>query len=492
MSKPKFDPNKPYDAASEKPPFDPNKSFETAGPDGERQKYSKLESFGMGAREGAALGFADELEGGAKALYHLTTNPTTNLSNVGDAYRSFRDAARNKYTQAREDNPYSYGTGNVAGGVASSVLPGMGLLKGAKGAAAIGAVAGLGGSNADLTKGEVGRATFDTALGGGLGYGVGKVADVLINPGEYADSLALKHLRPTPALRRELGKEGALDVAREARNAGAIKFATKAEDTALRLADAKDAVGEALGDIVGNANGKVDTQKVVDNITKKVSNPLRETAENQPIADMVEKKAAGLLKKYGGTMTPAQIEAEKSAVQKNINYLSTKTEMGARKAYGSALREAGEQAISDPNFVRTKEAYGNLKNALKMADRTGSLTDGGGLMGHITDVGIGTEAARELSHGNPIGLALGAARAATKGRLASAGSATLTALENLYKQNPALARKVVSDLAKRAQLNALPEYTSTQPITSQGLGLIQRGLKRVAGISNDDEDLAYR
>lgn len=134
------------------------------------EHYSPLQSAGLGAVQGASLGFADEAEGAAKALYNLPGNKKS----LPELYKEYRDIARNRYDAAQNENPKSYMAGNLTGGIATAVVPGLGELNLAK-AAGVGALSGLGSSKADLTEGNLKGAAIDTGVGAGIGaagYGV--------------------------------------------------------------------------------------------------------------------------------------------------------------------------------------------------------------------------------------------------------------------------------------------------------------------------------
>ena len=157
--------------------------------------YTGLEAGGMGLAQGATLDFADEIEGGVRALYDIATGPAE-LKDLLKTYQKRRDAARDRYKQAQADSPGAYMTGNIAGGVGSSFLPGGALLNATKGAklAAMagggakglakrvlagpvskgiqsGAVAGAGASEADLVEGDL--EGFSEDVGSGAAYGGG-------------------------------------------------------------------------------------------------------------------------------------------------------------------------------------------------------------------------------------------------------------------------------------------------------------------------------
>lgn len=133
------------------------------------EETGKLESLLRGMEQGATFGFGDEINAGLESAF-------TNKS-----YLDAREESRAAFDKAQADNPYTSLAGNLAGGLAVP-LPGateasvgrMALL-GAGG----GALAGLGTSEADLTKGEIGKAAGDVleggAIGGTIGAGLGAI-----------------------------------------------------------------------------------------------------------------------------------------------------------------------------------------------------------------------------------------------------------------------------------------------------------------------------
>jgi hypothetical protein len=143
-----------------------------------------------GAAQGATFGFADEIEGGLGAAGDVLMGRST-LENIMDSYRANRDASRQQYDIAAERSPTATTLGNIGGGILSGIatagLGGAGaaantagtlqkILNASKVGAAGGAVAGVGTSEGDLTKGELGRVAADTVdstlagavIGGGL------------------------------------------------------------------------------------------------------------------------------------------------------------------------------------------------------------------------------------------------------------------------------------------------------------------------------------
>lgn len=170
---------------------------------GERSKMepqtSGAEALGRGAVQGATLGFGDEIAAGAKSLginpkvaYGLAAampplavtyaqvqaakKLLTEREKVKPEYAAERDAIRAQNDLAREEHPKTYLGGQVGGGLATALVPGVApstLAKLALAGGAYGAGAGLGESTADLTEGDVKGAAADTAVGGVIGAAAG-------------------------------------------------------------------------------------------------------------------------------------------------------------------------------------------------------------------------------------------------------------------------------------------------------------------------------
>jgi hypothetical protein len=163
-----------------------------------RDLLSKSKAAGLGAGQGALMGFGDEAAGAVGAVAEKTAqalgSPAASDKSFVDMYREGRDYSRKMHDEARAEQPWTYGVSQVAGGVGGAA--GAGLLgnfelasRGAqavKQGTALGAVSGLGGSTDDLTQGDVGGAAVDTGVGAGLGAAtswlVPKAVDALKNP----------------------------------------------------------------------------------------------------------------------------------------------------------------------------------------------------------------------------------------------------------------------------------------------------------------------
>lgn len=130
-----------------------------------------------GLAQGVSFGFADELTGGAEALWEAANgDPRT----FGELYKAARDESRANYKTAEEANPKTYMAGQVGGAVGTALVPGLGGAGIAK-LAAQGAAQGLGSSEADLLEGDLAGAARDTAIGGGIGAATGAIGKGISN-----------------------------------------------------------------------------------------------------------------------------------------------------------------------------------------------------------------------------------------------------------------------------------------------------------------------
>lgn len=385
---------------------------------------------------------------------------------IGDKnYASDRNEVRLLNKETKAQYPVTSFLSNLAG---SAV--GIGKFKSLPIA---GGLVGLGESDADLTKGdpeENTQALRDTiwpALFGQALHNVGSNAAPALD--SIKTWLASRHIRLTPAIRRALGKAGADAAANEAIDSGAIKFGRKIDDTADNLKGLVDEVGAQKQSMVDAAQKTIDPREAATRLENEVLEPATKTAEgSRVIAPKLREKIAGFKDKFlpkqaeavvdvvddeaGKQMrifhppeapvvpiSAAQMESEKTLNQGLINYKANPGLMNkAEQDYARVLKEMGEGLVDDPNFIPVKQRYGNLKTAQLAAERTASLTDGGGLMGHLTDLGVGHVALEELMKANPKGMALLAARGLVKGRASSAG---------------AVSAKVIADMIRRGELD---------------------------------------
>ncbi|HYE58875.1 MAG TPA: hypothetical protein VD948_10225 [Rhodothermales bacterium] len=143
--------------------------------DDERPKQTSAAEASLRGGMQGAMPFIDEIAGGIKALAG-----NKDIRTLGSDYRRERDAERARTAVAEKEHEGVFRGSQVAGTVATAFVPGLGPVKnaamlaklgrtGANAAKAggLGALQGLGASEADLTKGDVVGAAKDTAIGAG-------------------------------------------------------------------------------------------------------------------------------------------------------------------------------------------------------------------------------------------------------------------------------------------------------------------------------------
>lgn len=233
-----------------------------------KEKPSVAESGLRGTAKGLLSGFADEAYGVVGAV----VNPTDSKKGLLDRYRDSRDYARRRDDKAQAANPKAFGAAEIGGGVTQAFVPGLGALgaagKGAKAgevtvkAAGMGAAAGLGLSEADVTKGQVAEALRDTAVGAGTGAATAGVARYA--GGKLAPS-ALKGTAERRATKAAIGNQGKVydemmakgnveKIGRDLLDEKVVRFGSGAKTIAKRASDAKKAAGEGIGEILDEAD----------------------------------------------------------------------------------------------------------------------------------------------------------------------------------------------------------------------------------------------
>lgn len=253
---------------------------------------TELESAARGAAQGASLGFADEIAGGLGAIptFAGKLGSADPLSGTLEKYREIRDRQRKADELAKQTNPTSYTAGNIGGAVASSFIPGLsgltaakagsGLMGAAQTGAKLGAIAGLGQSQADLTKGELSDAAGDVGSGAMLGGATGAATQGLMN--------ALSGLHPVNA----------------AKSLAKVAFNTPEEVTQAYI-DNPEAVKSALprfelaknfensiGDLKRNVTeGSQTARKALQDVNFRGSDIADEL---KPISDELAKRAEGV------------------------------------------------------------------------------------------------------------------------------------------------------------------------------------------------------
>ena len=284
-------------------------------------KNSEMESGLRGAAQGASFGFADELTGLGEALYNKVQG---NPGALKALYQRYRDESRGNYKQASEDNPLSFAGGEMAGGIGTLLIPGLGAAKGAQAigklamrGAAEGAAFGAGASEAD----NIGDLLKDTAISGGTGAGISGVLGgigKLASKGAGAAKKALAS-NPTEQIAKKVGNLG-FDVPEEftdqiLKHGDAFKgpksypeiqdkLVGAAKTLKSQLLQESDAAGKLL-----SSEGVVPTEQFTDGIESILrNNDIDKFVDTDKEASKFAYQIRDQLSSYGDDLSPTQIK----------------------------------------------------------------------------------------------------------------------------------------------------------------------------------------
>lgn len=273
------------------------------------EEPGRVMSFLRGAKQGATLGFGDEISGALESAFS------------DKSYTQARDEARANDKAAQGAHPWLYGAGGIAGGAASAFVPGLnvakagtaiagarGILAGAGTAAKIGAgfgaVSGLGSSDADLTQGEFGRAALHTGIGAVLGGATGGVLQGASNvvgreAGHRAANYASKELlaaqgESEAAFKQASKKLGTL-VAEEGKpvageSAGRAAAKSHVNEKALAVLQGPGAQNSTKGRVMGSDAGLAKVEKTLAGDRELRASIMDASESAKPALAVVEKR----------------------------------------------------------------------------------------------------------------------------------------------------------------------------------------------------------
>jgi hypothetical protein len=400
----------------------------------------KLESFGRGALQGQTFGFYDELTG-------LVESAITDKS-----YRQGRDESRAANRRAKDENPWSYGIGEVGGGVGGAALTGgAGLaakagLTGVKAAAALGAaegaLAGVGSAEGGIDD-SIKSALIGGVTGGALAGAAGKIF------GKYASGAERRAVRDTT---RELS-EGALPTqSRRFSDIGELGFEVLEPDKAFMRAaksrpeKAAEIAKDRLGDLAPQTKpiyqklnkevGWVPISHWENHFNDQIDRVRRNFGADDKIADALEEARDGFLAKaraeYGKNVKEIPHEDLRAYVTGLYKHKFRKLGTIAETENAELAAEAFDKAnsflkgrldmykVAKPELASDIENLSNLNRQIKAWAAAESLMDhkttrefwkrGGleaianGKMGQLAGVGA---VAGAVATGSPFGAAIG-------------------------------------------------------------------------------------
>jgi hypothetical protein len=328
-----------------------------------RPKVELGESVLRGAAQGASLGFSDELVGLGKGL----VGKVKGEGDFGDLYQRYRDEDRLRNKEAQLDNPKAFIVGNVAGGVATSLIPGVGFAKGASTAAnlgraaKLGAYVGAGTSEADLTKlgdgyevakKEVSQLGRDVATGAGIGFATQGAASVAgkglsaLKPSELnklADVKTLKAAGYMGGQLKNMSEAEKRSVAKILSEKGVVKAFDSLEDVAKKAAASKDEAGRAIGEALGAVDDLVSQAKnLVDN--GKIGNAMPAAAK--------ENLKAQIDRQFQFNMTRIGSRIKAELIEPNLENPLLKNELKKLSAVADDFASYGPKSMKTGNVIK--------------------------------------------------------------------------------------------------------------------------------------------
>lgn len=328
-------------------------------------KVNPIESAARGFANATTGGFADEIQaavknpkGALKSLGGVLGMDMSDDKDVG-AYQRARDDYRAADEESYEQNPWSHRVGNVAGmagaGFASSVPQTVGAA--ARMGAAQGAVQGVGGSNADLSKGEVGKTARDAVIGGSIGAGSGALGQYISNwaaqngPRDLAKKFAYA---ATGGKRRELnklGKKTADDIGGTLLDEGGIKF----------------------GDRTGGDTMKDRIQGIIDKYSQKESDLLNSIDGTESYGNLRSK----MLNEINDASSSAGVGNEKyrNALESELQNLEGRYAPTRNVETVVGGRPNATSTVKSPDAELTPQELLKLKNDYNQASRFDSVTE---------------------------------------------------------------------------------------------------------------------
>lgn len=404
MSKPRFDPSKPFEVAGgQKPRFDPSRPFEAAPepePEGDAAKAGLLHG-----AQSLLQGFGDEIQGLGGGLESLVSG-----RGFTSGYTSQRDALRAELKALEESNPDASMVGKVGGTALSAFAPMGAAGNAAKGAsllakagkaslagAGMGGLAGAGYSEADT----VGGVLADTAVGAGLGAAGGAVAPVLAAGAgklagktgtmlsEVAERRAAKAAGVDKAALKRIARRdnGVQEFGRTLLDEDIVTPFASSDDIATRSRSALGGKGQQIGQTLADADaagGSFPLDDFISRADTDVLTPMRANPFQQGASRQVDELLGGVVDKYGQSKIPLG-EANKLKGQlDDLLYgmrgtqdpasTASKAELQKlRRILNSQIEEGVGEALPDQidAFKGAKNDYGWLSEAARSSENAG-------------------------------------------------------------------------------------------------------------------------
>lgn len=341
-----------------------------------KKKVGKLESAARGGVQGLTLGYGDEIGAGIVAPFSEKT------------YAELRDRIREENQIAKDANPYTYGASEIAGeipafimggelaGVGKAASLGAKLLKAAPVGAAIGGTSSYGKDNEGFDAKKAALSALATGAGSVAGETVGaglKHLAVKYAPNVVGASKSIiKDL--APGRRKELGEYLLKDAGQD----GVVERVLTAFKGPEALLESNNknlqAAGKTIGDTINKVDNsgynslKVDSQKMAQNISNKLSPAVPDAPINKEIVGAINDSVDNLLE-YGAKYDPLNGKVPVKAIQ------DLKQKYGEITSFTPTTASEGFANKTNQNI------YGELQEAIKTKIKEFTLLDTMKLLG---------------------------------------------------------------------------------------------------------------
>jgi hypothetical protein len=380
---PAFDPDSYLASVRARPAGGPPPAAASDAPAApQAEKPGMVESALRGLKQGVTLDFGDEITGAVESLF---TDKT---------YEQARDEARANDKAAREANPWTYGAGNLGGSVATSLVPGLGI---AKGAGVLG-IGGLGASEKKDLAGQLTDAVTSAVIGGATAGVVSKLVGGA--PKRVTERLVGDIVDGSPATIRDkvVGKiskvtgeaEKLDDVLKAVRADKAFMKASQDTPKALaRAATVTDEAGEALAksyEVLDDSVLGVRSKDIIDKI-RGVKAGMAKNPATKPLRDQLDNIIEQAKVDFGAgardRVPLAQVRRFVTDMQKQ-GFAGNIFDPGVTKqlrrdvagAVKSALDERLDEIVQLSAEVAKKKNLVNLSPAMKKLSEVGEVARG--------------------------------------------------------------------------------------------------------------------
>jgi hypothetical protein len=356
------------------------------------QGARELEAAGTGALQGATFGFSDEIGAGVDVLGDVLKGAPSQKS-LADKYREYQKLRESANKQLADESPWAYTGGELAGGVASSlVMPTMGAARIAgtagrvspklakflagqsesalgriagKGAnlgiqgAPVGGLYGAGASEADLSRPT--ELASDIASGVGMGSIIGLALGATAQSSKEMFRKAGSIASDRPYLRQvkasyDMGEEGINLASGKMQGELSLLPNEKAQGFVSKIMATDKEIGKKVGAAIDDAQAKgilINIDPEVQSVGEKIYKTI--FVENPTLGEFVEPRTAKLLKLIAsrdkGDITPIEARALKDQLYKLTDNLAGFNSDTANFARRMGLDLAKEVDVAMKNSI---------------------------------------------------------------------------------------------------------------------------------------------